>query len=121
MRWFKLAAYQGLSNAQLNVATKYENGIGVVQDYMEAVRWYKQAAAQGELLAQSNLASMYFSGKGVAKNYPLAYMWSNFAAIKNEEFKKKRNAIASFMTAQQIADAQKLARECQARNFKNCD
>jgi hypothetical protein len=25
------------------------------------------------------------------------------------------------MTPQQIAEAQKLARECQARNFKNCD
>jgi len=43
------------------------------------------------------------------------------ATVSNNEYQKKRDAIASFMTAQQIAEAQKLARECQARNFKNCD
>jgi len=29
--------------------------------------------------------------------------------------------LAAIMTPQQIAEAQKLARECQQRNFKGCD
>jgi hypothetical protein len=32
-----------------------------------------------------------------------------------------RDIVAKRMTPQQIADAQKLARDCLARNFKGCD
>ena len=98
-----------------------QHGQGVVQDYAEAVRWYKLAAAQGDPSAQSNLASMYYSGKGAVQDYVRAHMWSHLATVNNNEYQKKRAAIATFMTAQQIAEAQKLAQECQARNFKNCD
>jgi hypothetical protein len=34
---------------------------------------------------------------------------------------KNRDLVAKRMTPQQIADAQKLARDCLARNFKGCD
>ena len=49
-------------------------------------------------------------------------MWWNLAAVKGEsEAVECRDIVAKLMTPQQIAEAQKLARECQARNFKNCD
>ena len=49
-------------------------------------------------------------------------MWYNLAAVKGDaDAVKSRDIIAKKMTTQQIAEAQKLARECQARNFKNCD
>ena len=92
------------------------------KDYATAIRKYKNAAAQGSAYAQSNLASMYYFGKGVVQDYVRAHMWANLAASASvKDGDKKRDAIASFMTPQQIAEAQKMARQCQAKNFKNCD
>jgi hypothetical protein len=99
----------------------YDEGQGVEQDFTEAVRWYKLSAAQGKANAQSNLSIMYFNGQGVAQDYVRAHMWSNLSSVNSEKYMRKRDAIAAKMTPQQIAEAQKLARECQARNFKNCD
>ena len=49
-------------------------------------------------------------------------MWWNLAAVTGHaNAVKNRDIVAKRMTPQQIAEAQKLARECQARNFKNCD
>jgi TPR repeat protein len=122
MRWYKLAAAQGHSSAQFNLGIQYDNGQGVAQDYAEAVRWYKLASAQGNISAQLNLGFMYSNGQGVVQDYIRAHMWYNLAALKGDAgFVKNRDIVAARMTAQQIAEAQKLARECQARNFKNCD
>jgi hypothetical protein len=45
----------------------------------------------------------------------LAAVVGDASAVKN------RDITARKMTPQQIAEAQKLARECQARNFTKCD
>ena len=122
MRWYKLAATQGDADAQVNLGNMYGKGEGVAQDYAEAMRWYKLAAAQGDLDAQFNIGQMYDKGDGVAQNFVLAHMWSNLSAINGDtDSVKLRDAVAAKMTSQQIAEAQKLARECKARDFKNCD
>ena len=65
---------------------------------------------------------MYEKGQGVVQDYTLAHMWLNLAAIKGDSILiENRDTVAKRMTSQQIAQAQKLARECQAQNFKNCD
>jgi TPR repeat protein len=65
---------------------------------------------------------MYYNGDGVAQDYMRAHMWLNLSSINGQSvFQDIRNFVASKMTSQQIAEAQKLARECQSRNFKNCD
>jgi TPR repeat protein len=33
----------------------YDNGEGVLQDYVEAVKWYRLTADQGDANAQANL------------------------------------------------------------------
>ena len=38
------------------------SGLGVLQDYKEAVRFYRLAADQGDAQAQSNLGWMYEKG-----------------------------------------------------------
>ena len=120
--WFKLAAAQGDADAQTYLGHMYDNGHGVVQDYAEAVRWYKLAAAQGKAAAHSALGFMYGEGRGVVQDYMRAHIWYNLAAVTgNATAVQNRDIIAKKMTPQQIAEAQKLARECQARNFKNCD
>ena len=122
VRWYKLAAAQGYASAQYNLGFMYANGQGVVQDYAEAVRWFKLAAAQGEAKAQTNLGVMYAQGQGVLQNNVQAHMWFNIAAVKDaENAVKNREFVANKMTAEQIGQAQRLAKECQARNYKNCD
>ena len=94
----------------------YSHGRGVPQDDQEAVKWYRRAAEQGEDSAQYNLASMYVSGNGVPQDYVFAHMWANLAASQGGEGAgEKRDAIAKFMTPQQIAEAQRLAREWKAK------
>jgi hypothetical protein len=100
----------------------FKRGQGVAQDYVEAVRWYKLAAEQGDASAQFNLGNMYRKGQGVAQDFTRAHMWYNLAAVSGDKGAvKNRDLIAAEMTPQQIAQAQKLARECTARNFQNCD
>ena len=49
-------------------------------------------------------------------------MWFNLAAVKGDPVAvKNRDIVAKRMSQQQVAEAQKLARECQAQNFNNCD
>ena len=55
VRWYRLAAEQGLALAQYNLGVMYDNGEGVPEDDVEAVRWYRLAAEQGLALAQYNL------------------------------------------------------------------
>ena len=122
VRWYKLAAAQGDASAQYNLGVMYANARGVVQDYAEAVRLYKLSAAQGHEKAQTNLGVMYAQGQGVLQNNLQAHMWFNIAAVKGDKAAvKNREFVANKMTAEQIAQAQKLAKECQARNYKNCD
>ena len=122
MRWYKLAAGQGNANAQTYLGLAYANSEGVVQDFSEAARWYRLAAAQGNVLAQYILGTRYMRGQGIAQDYTRAHMWFNLAGVKGDsDAIKNRDIVAKLMTPQQVAEAQKLARECQARHFKNCD
>jgi len=122
MHWYKLATAQGLADAQRNLGFMYDKGEGVLRDDAEAAKWHRLAAAQGDAVAQLALAMKYSFGHGVLEDYVRAHMWVNLAAAQgNANAVVFRKYVADKMTPQQIADAQKLARECQARNFKNCD
>ena len=122
VRWYKLAAAQGHASAQTTLGYMFRHGQGVVQDHAETVHWYKLAAAQEDATAQSNLGLMYGEGKGVVQDNMRAHMWFNLAAVTGHaNAVKNRDIVAKRMTSQQIIEAQKLARDCQARNYKNCD
>jgi TPR repeat protein len=122
VRWFQLSAAQGFAAAQYNLGVMYYEGKGVAQDYKEAVRWFQLSAAQGFASAQYNLALMYGKGQGVAQDYIKGHMWLNLAATGGDsKAVKGRDLVTAKLTPEQVAEAQKLARECQARNFKNCD
>ena len=121
MKWFRLAAEQGLASAQFNLGLMYDEGRGVPQDDQEAVKWYRLAADQGDALAQNNLGLMYRNGRGVPQDYVRAHMWVNLAAAQgqDEDRREAREAIAEMMTPAQIAEAQKLAREWLAEHSQN--
>ncbi len=47
VKWYKLAAEQGVSSAQASMSWMYGNGRGVIQDYIRAHMWANIAASQG--------------------------------------------------------------------------
>lgn len=115
-------AAKGESWAQSSLGAMYNTGLGVVQDYAESAKWYRLAAAQRYAIVQRNLGEIYAGGHGVPKDYVLAHMWFNLGAVSGDaDSVKNRDIIAQRMTPQQLADAQMLARECQARQFKSCN
>ncbi len=75
-------AEAGDAEAQTDLGFMYANGLGVPQDYTEALKWYRKAVAQGYALGQNNLGVMYKKGHGVPKDYTEAVKWYRKAAIQ---------------------------------------
>ena len=89
----------------------YADGLGVLQDYKEAVRLYRLSAEQGEAKAQYNLGVMYADGLGVLQDHVSAYMWWNLASSKGDkDAVTNKNTVEKDMTPQQIEKAQEMAR-----------
>ena len=53
-KWFRLAAEQGRSLAQLNLGVMYFNGEGVPEHFVQAHFWFDLAAATGNESAREN-------------------------------------------------------------------
>ncbi len=110
--WWRKAAEQGDKDGQSNLGNMYNNGEGVPKDAAQAVTWYRMAAEQGQIYARIKLANMYWQGKGVLQDKVRAYMWVNLAAAQGDEGAiSARNKAEGWMTADQIAEAQRLTRE----------
>ena len=62
----------------------YEMGVGVLQDYKEAITWYLQAAERGVATAQFNLAKCYAEGSGITKDEKEAVKWYRAAAEQGD-------------------------------------
>jgi hypothetical protein len=119
-KWFRLAADQGDANSQFNLGVMYAEGQGVPQDDKEAVEWYRRAAAQNNAQAQYNLGLWYATkGEAGSQDYVSAHMWFNLAAARfpvsdtrNRGLAvKNRDVVAGKMSREDLAEAQKLARE----------
>jgi len=72
---YRLAAVQGLDEAQWKLGDMHDEGSGVAQDYLEALRWYTLAAAQGYPTALLNVAFCHEIGRGVAADVAEAIRW----------------------------------------------
>ena len=114
VKWYRKAAEQNYAKAQFFLGLCYAKGEGVEKDAAEAVTWYRKAAEQGFAQAQHNLGLCYAKGEGVAKHEVEGYQWFLLAAAQGDENAKKNMAISEkWLTREQIAEGQKLA-----RNFK---
>ena len=119
--WYRKSAVQGNARAQLNLGLMYAKELGVNQDYLEAAVWYLKSANQGHHIAQFNLGQMYNQGRGVPQNYLASHMWFNIAGANgNEDAVEARDLAAGQLTPQQITQAQAMAKECLASDYKNC-
>ncbi len=80
----RVKAEQGDGVAQYNLGVLYDRGIGVLQNYKEAIKWWKKAAEQGYVQAQYNLGNMYSDGRGVPQNYKEAIKWYKKSAEQGD-------------------------------------
>jgi TPR repeat protein len=100
-------------------------------NYVMAMKWWRRAADRGDPSAQMKVAYLYEEGRGgTPVDYTQAYKWYDIAAAivgakidrlpiaashngekDNSDQLKHRDQVATHMTSDQIADAQRLARE----------
>lgn len=92
--------------------------------FEKAAEWYRKAAENGNAQGAYSLGIMYYRGEGIPQDYISAYMWTNIAtsidSLNRAEHVKGRDSIREVLTQQQIIDGQRLARECVARQIKDC-
>ena len=120
LKWYRLAAEQGDPRAQVQLGFKLQQEALTLQQ--EALTLQLEAE-QGNPFAQATLGNMYNLGDGVSQNLIQAHKWFNLAASKatgeeREGYRSSRDAVAEDMTALQIAEAQRLAREWQLKTWE---
>jgi hypothetical protein len=122
MKWFRLAAEQGDAEARFHLGVMYDEGQAIPQDHAEAARLYQLSAEQGYAQAQYNLGLAYAKGEGVAQDNVRAHMWLNLAATRfppadrgRAVASRNRDVLAGKMTPDDLALAQRLAREWRPR------
>jgi TPR repeat protein len=118
VKWYRRAAENGHPRAQQNLGVMYEEGAGVPQDHVEAAAWYRAAAEQGNLFSKLNLGVLYERGTpDVPRDVVRSHMWYNLAAAQGHaDAGQLRDDIATAMTPEQVAEAQRLAQEWLAKN-----
>jgi TPR repeat protein len=76
----KERAEQGEAYAQNQLGIMNRDGLGVEQDFEEAMRWFQKAADQHDASAFINIGFMYGNGQGVARDYDEEMRWIRKAA-----------------------------------------
>jgi len=75
MPWLILAASQGHTEAQMQVARSLQLGRGTAKSDEQAFHWIQLAAKGNHPQAQVALGQCYLEGKGVAKDESMAISW----------------------------------------------
>jgi TPR repeat protein len=112
--WYRKAAEQGYSEAQLKLGHLYLDGHGVRKDAATATEWYRKAAEQGEYRALCSLGDIYENGNGVPQDFAEAYFWSDLAAARKsgvEWITTHRDKVASHLTPYVLSREQERARK----------
>jgi len=107
-----------LSLAAPVLAGPFEDGRAAYNsgDYATALRLWHPLAEQGDAIVQFNLGLLYYWGRGglqdSVQDYVEAHKWFNLAAARgNLHAAGNRDWLAKKMTPDQLAEAQRLARE----------
>ena len=78
--WFIQQAERGNKDAQFHLVDLYLHGIGVEQNFKQAIAWCMVAAKQDHVVAKLYLGIMYRDGYGVISDYRSSYYWFEQAA-----------------------------------------
>lgn len=109
--------------AEFYLGLMYQEGQGVLQNYVEAFRLYHLVAERGDASsaeAQYRLGGMYQNGQGVTQNNVLAHMWYNIAAFIGSSSGYSRDEVEKLMTTAEVNEAQQMARECMSSGYTKC-
>ena len=114
-------AEQGNAEAQATVGGAFFYGIGTKRNYSKAAKWLRRSAEQSGYSERARSMAMmgilYRLGLGVPQDKVLAYMWLNLSVASGQQkAAKERSELANEMTREQIADAEKMAREWAAQH-----
>ena len=105
-----LAAVQAVADAEED----FYRGIQSYRagNYVEAAEWLGKSAEQGDADAQFLLGRMNYDGNSLPQDYVEAYKWFQIAASGGVPVAERyRDGLGKSMTAEQIAQARKLASE----------
>jgi uncharacterized protein len=80
LKWFRLAADQGVAEAFSNIGAIYMSGDGVAPNLEEGIKFTRLAAERGVPAAQLNLGTAYRAGKGVTADEVEGYRLIELAA-----------------------------------------
>ena len=123
VKWFRRAADGGDAAARFYLGVMFAEGRGVPQDYEQAAVWYQRAADLGDAQALYNLGLAYAQGEGVSQDNVTAHMLLNVAAARFPAAESRarsaavssRDVVAKELTSEQLAEAQKMARDWKPR------
>jgi hypothetical protein len=82
--WFRKAAENNNTDAQVYMATLHLQGYGVKQNEFEAFNWYRKAAELGSSRGQHSLGWCYQQGYGTERDFVRAVLWWKKSALQNE-------------------------------------
>lgn len=94
----------GHRESQYEVGLMYANGIGVEQDFVQAVYWVRQSAERGFAAAQYLLATRYANGEAVTQDDHEAMRW--FVKAADQEHPKAIYKLARFYANSHLPAAQ---------------
>lgn len=118
VKWYTKAAERGDAFAQNNLGIIYRDGQSGLINYNDAIKWFSIAAEQGNPPAQLNLGMMYGKGQGVIEDYVEGYKWILLAGMNGLYASESKEWLQYRMTAEQISEAQRLAKEFVDRKKK---
>lgn len=108
VKWYKMAAEQGHTEAIQHLATMNAMGMGIEKNEKEAVQWYRKGAELGNADCIWGLGRCYLKGAGVEVDSVMAYAlcFASLDGVEHPEQKKAMTAkceeMGKALTAEQL-------------------
>ena len=119
--WYQKAQALESPEAIGALADLHLRGVGVIQNFKEALRLNISAAESGYAPAQYNLAVAYANGVGTFRDPVTAHMWFNIAAASGyANAAQSRDRLASGMAETEVNRAHQRAKACIEMNLLAC-
>jgi TPR repeat protein len=114
--WFEaviLSKSEGIGTNEVN-RDRFNEFFGefMAKSYASAYAGFAELAETGSSVCQYYLGIMSLNGKGVLQDFCQAHMWLNIASSRgHEKARKQLGQLTQVMTPEQVADAQRQARQ----------
>ena len=123
--WYQIMADDGhdldLGTAEREIFN-YSFDCYIKESYDNAYQGFQELAEKGSAASQYFLGAMYLQGCGVLQDFIRAHFWFNIAAASgHRKARLKLEDLTYNMSVEQVAEAQKLAREWVEANHASSD